>query len=105
MRASRICIRGALFVWIDQSLLFLPGHLFYLVLPAHRLFLCTKFFIVYQSDRAPVFCIFRAFSAVMRADSLFQIIGPAGIESPVAAFHNIRIVHNYSLRYVLYPIP
>ena len=76
-----------------QFILLIPGKLFYLHFPAHRLFLRLESLIPHKPHRPPGLRVLRPAPGIVRLHPFFQVIRPAAVECPVRTFQKICVVH------------
>lgn len=76
------------------QLFFLPMcHLFQRRLAFHRPGFCVELLQIGERYRASDFCVLRARSFIVALYSFFYIVCPPGVETVVAAPHEICIIH------------
>ena len=80
-----------------QFILLIPGKLFYLHFPAHRLFLRLESLIPHKPHRPSGLRVLRPAPGIVRLHPFFQVIRPAAVEGPVRTFQKICIVHVFSI--------
>lgn len=76
----------------------MTGKMFNGIFSAHCFLLCSKSFIINKGNRKTGTGVFGTRPCIMRFDTFFQIIGPAGVVSTIAALYNISVIHNKLLK-------
>ena len=87
-----------------QFILLIPGKLFYLHFPAHRLFLRLESLIPHKPHRPPGLRVLRPTPGIVRFHPFFQVVRPSAVEGPVRTFQKICVVH-VVLHFTAIPAP
>lgn len=80
-----------------QSVLLGPGKLFYVPFPAHGLFFCCIFLIIYKFNRPPAPGISGTLPLIMGLHPLVKVVRIAGIQRSVITFYDISIMDHYPM--------